>query len=110
MLGNVIAVGKLLGKAIAVVKHKTELTYACMVFWLQEHLAPEIISHLEKYGASIGEIVKHLLTGLKKKGDVSNILVEALKRVRSLAPHVLFGLYDVCIFFVLHCFHSVFLI
>lgn len=46
----------------------------------KEHLAPEIISHLAKYEASIGEIVKHLLTSLKKKGDVSNILLEALKR------------------------------
>ncbi|KAH6766345.1 sister-chromatid cohesion protein 3 [Perilla frutescens var. hirtella] len=46
----------------------------------KEHLAPEIVSHLVKYGASIGEIVKHLLTALKKKGDVSNILLEALKR------------------------------
>lgn len=103
-----MAVGKLLWKAIPVVKHTTELTYACMViifmvFWLQEHLAPEIISHLEKYGASVGEIVKHLLTGLKKKGDVSNILVEALKRVKTT--------YSPCVyFFVLHCFHSVFLI
>ncbi|KAL3644830.1 peptidyl-prolyl cis-trans isomerase precursor [Castilleja foliolosa] len=46
----------------------------------KEHLAPEIISHLEKYETSVGEIVKHLLTGLKKKGDVSNILLDALKR------------------------------
>ncbi|KAI3449562.1 hypothetical protein Pfo_006227 [Paulownia fortunei] len=46
----------------------------------KEHLAPEIISHLEKYGTSVGEIVKHLLTALKKKGDISNILLEALKR------------------------------
>ncbi|KAK6164775.1 hypothetical protein DH2020_001639 [Rehmannia glutinosa] len=46
----------------------------------KEHLAPEIISHLENYGTSVGEIVKHLLTALKKKGDISNILLEALKR------------------------------
>ncbi|KAL8530783.1 hypothetical protein ACS0TY_007719 [Phlomoides rotata] len=46
----------------------------------KEHLAPEIISHLDKYGVSVGEIVKHLLTALKKKGDISIILLEALKR------------------------------
>lgn len=55
-----------------------------MVFWLQGHIGPEIISHLEKYGVSVGEIVKHLLTALKKKGDISVILFEALKRVRPL--------------------------
>ncbi|XP_011079759.1 sister-chromatid cohesion protein 3 [Sesamum indicum] len=47
---------------------------------LKDYLAPEIISHVEKYGRSVGEIVKHLLTALKKKGDISNIIVEALKR------------------------------
>ncbi|KAG6417862.1 hypothetical protein SASPL_120059 [Salvia splendens] len=46
----------------------------------KEHLAPEVISHLGKYGASVTEIVKHLITLLKKKGDISNILLEALKR------------------------------
>lgn len=48
---------------------------------MQDYLAPEIISHVEKYGASVGEIVKHLLTALKKKGDTSHIILEALKRV-----------------------------
>ncbi|XP_051141640.1 sister-chromatid cohesion protein 3 [Andrographis paniculata] len=46
----------------------------------KERLAPEILSHVEKYGASVGEIVKHLLTALKKKGDISHIILEALKR------------------------------
>ncbi|KAK6141303.1 hypothetical protein DH2020_024939 [Rehmannia glutinosa] len=46
----------------------------------KEHLAPEIISQLENCGTSVGEIVKHLLTALKKKGDISDILLEALKR------------------------------
>ncbi|XP_041994459.1 sister-chromatid cohesion protein 3-like isoform X2 [Salvia splendens] len=46
----------------------------------KEHLAPEVISHLGKYGASVTEIVKHLITVLKKKGDISNILLEALKK------------------------------
>ncbi|KAL7112780.1 hypothetical protein ACP275_04G023100 [Erythranthe tilingii] len=45
----------------------------------KEHLAPEIISHLEKYGTSVSETVKHLVTSLKKKGDISSILVETLK-------------------------------
>lgn len=57
--------------------------------FLQEHLAPEVISHLGKYSASVTEIVKHLLTALKKKGDISNILLESLKRVRSLITHLL---------------------
>ncbi|KAL6564273.1 peptidyl-prolyl cis-trans isomerase precursor [Orobanche minor] len=48
--------------------------------FFKEHLAPEIISHLEKYGSSVAEIVKHLLTALKKKEDTSNIILEALKR------------------------------
>ncbi|XP_073066132.1 sister-chromatid cohesion protein 3-like [Primulina eburnea] len=46
----------------------------------KEHLAPEIISHLETYGSSVTEIVKHLLTALKKKGDISSLLLEALKK------------------------------
>ncbi|KAL8054905.1 hypothetical protein ABFX02_04G022900 [Erythranthe guttata] len=45
----------------------------------KEHLAPEIISHLEKYGTSVSETVKHLVTSLKKKGDISSILIETLK-------------------------------
>ncbi|KZV32380.1 sister-chromatid cohesion protein 3 [Dorcoceras hygrometricum] len=46
----------------------------------KEYLAPEIISHLEMYGSSVTEIVKHLLTALKKKGDISSLLLEALKK------------------------------
>lgn len=46
----------------------------------KEHLAPEIISRLETYGSSVTEIVKHLLTALKKKGDISSLLLEALKK------------------------------
>ncbi|CAA0828152.1 Sister-chromatid cohesion protein 3 [Striga hermonthica] len=46
----------------------------------KEHLAAEIISNLEKYTTSVGEIVKHLLSALRKKGDISSILLEALKK------------------------------
>lgn len=46
----------------------------------KEHLATEIISRLETYGSSVTEIVKHLLTALKKKGDISSLLLEALKK------------------------------
>ncbi|XP_073150312.1 sister-chromatid cohesion protein 3 [Henckelia pumila] len=49
----------------------------------KEHLAPEIISHLETYGSSVTEIVKHLLTALKKKGDISSLLLEALKKAHQ---------------------------
>ncbi|EPS59370.1 hypothetical protein M569_15437, partial [Genlisea aurea] len=44
----------------------------------KEHLAPEIISRLGQYCPSVSEIAKHLLIALKKKGDVSAILVESL--------------------------------
>lgn len=46
-----------------------------------EHLGPEIISHFGMYGTSVTEIIKHLITALKKKNDdASNIFLEALKR------------------------------
>lgn len=54
-----------------------------ITFMLQESLAPEIISHFVMHGADVEEIVKHLITVLKKSGDISNIYLEALKRVRS---------------------------
>lgn len=51
--------------------------------WLQEYLGPEIISHFVMHGTSVAEIVKHLIAVLKKKDDdVSNLFLEALKRVR----------------------------
>ncbi|KAF2314941.1 hypothetical protein GH714_037231 [Hevea brasiliensis] len=46
----------------------------------KESLAPEIISHFVMHGTSVAEIVKHLITVLKKKDDISNIFLEALKR------------------------------
>ncbi|KAL2540559.1 Sister-chromatid cohesion protein 3 [Abeliophyllum distichum] len=46
-----------------------------------EHLGPEIISRFGMYGTSVTEIIKHLITALKKKyDDVSNIFLQALKR------------------------------
>lgn len=49
---------------------------------MQEYLGPEIISHFVMHGTGVAEIVKHLITVLKKKdADLSNIFLEALKRV-----------------------------
>ncbi|XWS31645.1 hypothetical protein CRYUN_Cryun23aG0094100 [Craigia yunnanensis] len=48
----------------------------------KDYLAPEIISHFVMHGAGIAEIVKSLITVLKKKDDdISVIFLEALKRV-----------------------------
>lgn len=50
---------------------------------MQEYLGPEIISHFMMHGTGVAEIVKHLITVLKKKDDdICNIFLEALKRVR----------------------------
>uniref|UniRef100_A0A164Z0G5 SCD domain-containing protein n=1 Tax=Daucus carota subsp. sativus TaxID=79200 RepID=A0A164Z0G5_DAUCS len=47
----------------------------------KEFLAPEIISHFVMHGTNVGEIVKHLISLLKKKDDdISYIFLEALKR------------------------------
>ncbi|KAG2697238.1 hypothetical protein I3843_07G096600 [Carya illinoinensis] len=47
----------------------------------KEYLGPEIISHFVMHGTGVAEIVKHLITVLKKKDhDLSNIFLEALKR------------------------------
>ncbi|OMO77828.1 Armadillo-like helical [Corchorus capsularis] len=47
----------------------------------KDYLAPEIISHFVMHGAGITEIVKGLITVLKKKDeDISVIFLEALKR------------------------------
>ncbi|XP_059437429.1 sister-chromatid cohesion protein 3 [Corylus avellana] len=47
----------------------------------KEYLGPEIISHFVMHGAGVAEIVKNLITVLKKKDDdLSNIFLEALKR------------------------------
>jgi cohesin complex subunit SA-1/2 len=50
---------------------------------MQEFLGPEIISHFVMHGNGVAEIVKNLITVLKKKDDdLSIIFLEALKRVR----------------------------
>ncbi|KAH7577462.1 hypothetical protein JRO89_XS01G0253900 [Xanthoceras sorbifolium] len=47
----------------------------------KEYLGPEIISHFVMHGANVAEIVKHLISVLKKKEeDISNIFLEAMKR------------------------------
>ncbi|KAB1203030.1 Sister-chromatid cohesion protein 3 [Morella rubra] len=47
----------------------------------KEYLGPEIISHFMMHGTGVAEIVKHLITVLKKKDDdICNIFLEALKR------------------------------
>ncbi|OWM87185.1 hypothetical protein CDL15_Pgr010217 [Punica granatum] len=47
----------------------------------KEDLGPDIISHYVMHGTSVAEIVKHLLTVLRKKDDdLSSVLLEALKK------------------------------
>uniref|UniRef100_A0A7N0ULZ7 Cohesin subunit SA-3 n=1 Tax=Kalanchoe fedtschenkoi TaxID=63787 RepID=A0A7N0ULZ7_KALFE len=47
----------------------------------KDYLGPEIISHFVMHGASVAEIVKHLISVLKKRDDdIPSIFVEALKR------------------------------
>lgn len=60
-------------------------SFTCFMWcllWVQEYLAPEIISHFVMHGTNVAEIVKHLITVLKKKNDViSTYFLEAMKRV-----------------------------
>lgn len=54
------------------------------LFLMQEYLAPEIISHFVLHGTSVAEIVKLLITVLKKKDeDLAAIFLEALKKVTA---------------------------
>lgn len=47
----------------------------------KDYLAPEIISHFVMHGARVAEIVKHLITLLKKgEDDLAAIFLEALKK------------------------------
>ncbi|KAF7818257.1 sister-chromatid cohesion protein 3 [Senna tora] len=47
----------------------------------KDYLAPEIISHYVMHGTSMAEIVKHLITVLKKQeDDLAAIFLEALKK------------------------------
>jgi len=49
---------------------------------MQDYLAPEIISHFVMHGARVAEIVKYLITFLKKgEDDLAAIFLEALKKV-----------------------------
>lgn len=49
---------------------------------MQEYLGPEIISRFLIHGTSVAEIVKNLITCLKKKDDdLPKIFFEALKKV-----------------------------
>ena len=52
---------------------------------MQDYLASEIISHFVMHGTSVAEIVKHLITVLKKKDDdLAVIFLDALKQVSLL--------------------------
>ncbi|KAL1226305.1 Sister-chromatid cohesion protein 3 [Cardamine amara subsp. amara] len=47
----------------------------------KDYLGPEIISHLGMHGPSVTNIIKNLITCLRKKeDDISNIYLESLKR------------------------------
>lgn len=47
----------------------------------KEYLGPEIISHFVMHGTNVAEIVKHLITVLKKKeDDIPAIFLEAMKK------------------------------
>ncbi|KAG5252070.1 sister-chromatid cohesion protein [Salix suchowensis] len=46
----------------------------------REYLTPEIISHFVMHGTSVAEIVKHLITVIKKNDDFPDIFLESLKR------------------------------
>lgn len=52
----------------------------------KEYLASEIISHYVMHGTSVAEIVKHLITVLKKKNDLAHIFLEALKNAYHRHP------------------------
>uniref|UniRef100_A0ACD5WVP7 Uncharacterized protein n=1 Tax=Avena sativa TaxID=4498 RepID=A0ACD5WVP7_AVESA len=48
----------------------------------KDYLGPEIVSHYVSHGASTTEIIKHLITALKKNGsiDIAALFFEALRR------------------------------
>jgi hypothetical protein len=50
---------------------------------VQDYLGPEIVSHYVSHGASTTEIIKHLITSLRKNGnfDMGALFSEALRRV-----------------------------
>ncbi|KAM3292672.1 hypothetical protein ACQJBY_036404 [Aegilops geniculata] len=57
----------------------------------KDYLGPEIVSHYVSHGASTTEIVKHLITALKKNAnsDIAALFFEALRRATMLALFVL---------------------
>lgn len=58
------------------------ITCKYVSFWIQEYLGAEIISHFVSHGSSVSEVIKHLITVLRKKDDkISSILLEALIKV-----------------------------
>ena len=62
-------------------------------FLRQKFLGPEIISPFVMHGNGVAEIVKNLITVLKKKDDdLSIIFLEALKRVRLMTGVMKFHL------------------
>lgn len=56
--------------------------FILLLITLQEYLGPEIVSHFGMHGASVAEIIKNFFNVLKKRDeDISDIILEALKRV-----------------------------
>ncbi|GKB03784.1 sister-chromatid cohesion protein 3, partial [Tanacetum coccineum] len=50
----------------------------------KEYLAPDIISHCVMHGATVAEVVKHLVTSIRKReADVSDIFLEAMKQAHA---------------------------
>ena len=49
---------------------------------MQEYLGPEIISRFVMHGTTVAEIIKNLITFLKKKDDdLPKLFFESLKKV-----------------------------
>lgn len=77
--------------------HQTWFTLNSVFYWqineicsnlfsLQDYLGPEIVSHYVSHGASTTEIIKHLITALKKNAnsDMAALFFQALRRVLTL--------------------------
>ena len=64
---------------------------------MQDYLGPEIVSHYASHGASTTEIIKHLITSLKKNADFDKgaLFFEALKRVNIRFPSA-YRIYVTC--------------
>ncbi|XP_052623568.1 sister-chromatid cohesion protein 3 [Lactuca sativa] len=67
--------------SIMIAASKLVATEAVPKEYLQEHLAPDIISHYVMHGPGVAEVVKSLIISLRKKNeDVSDIFLGALKQ------------------------------